>query len=111
MRSGLTPSCTFDDIIISIGLELAQAYIFSYFTDFNSEAVGFFGWVFVTKTVSDVIIWTLEPKVTEDKFEGCAAFWSNFFAAAPVFIVQTLSVATLQAVWIVLDVELAQQLV
>jgi hypothetical protein len=102
----------YDDIVIAIALELAQALLFSYFSDFNASAVAFFGYVCIVKSIADFIVFSQQNQDTlaEDSLElelkGCAPFFADLFAEAPVFIVQTLSVATLQAVWVILEVKL-----
>ena len=75
-----TPATMNDDLAISIALEVAQAFIYSYFADFSINAVGFFVWMMLVQIASITLTFaSVEKPRGDEKFEGCSAFASSVF--------------------------------
>lgn len=112
MAETLTPCCALDDLVISIGLEAVQSLLYAYFADFRTDAVVFFAVMFVLQSLN--LLGAYLPGLCKDttKAEGeesrpwcsCSALRATILDKGGIFTSQTITLASFQIVWILLDI-------
>ena len=111
MAESLTPCCTLDDIVISIGLEAVQSLLFAYFADFRTDAVIFFAVMFVLQSLNLLGAYlpglckdTAKPEGESRPWCSCSALRQQIIEKGGTFTSQTITLSSFQVVWILLDI-------
>ena len=105
--AALTPWCDYDDLLLSFGLEAMQAALFCYFADFSSIAVALFSFIALQQWLSSTIVFATKDQPTGTKpFFGLTKFAEQLLDHGLFFTLTTLSLATIQCVWLLLDLDL-----